>query len=142
MFSKISELKTIREEKAKLSVREAELSKPKLTDLAMIATLYEWFKEILAGRDCAPRAESVIQRKKFIFIVLYLYSPSALAGGKMAQGVRKRISKVLGLGAASAVSDNVASVLFFYNQYLDFHRDVDWIYAKILERMNQMSGEP
>ena len=46
MFSNIFELKSIREQKYRLSERESEIAKPVLTDLGMIDTLYEWFKEI------------------------------------------------------------------------------------------------
>lgn len=141
MFSEIAEIKFIRKEKSRLSAREKELTKPRLTNLDMLEQLYAWFKEILAGRDCAPRIESVTQRKKFLFIVLYLYSPSSLAGGKMAKGVRRRISKVLGIGAPSAVSDNVSSVVFFYDHYPEFHQDVEWIYTEITKRMERKTAE-
>ena len=49
MFSNIFELKSIREQKYRLSERESEIAKPVLTDLGMIDTLYEWFKEIALG---------------------------------------------------------------------------------------------
>ena len=43
MFSEIAEIKSIREQKSKLSEREKELTEPILTDLDMIGTLYRWF---------------------------------------------------------------------------------------------------
>lgn len=61
-FSSIVELKAIREQKSRLTERENELSSPKLKDLSLIPKIYGWFKEILAGRDCPPNAESVNQR--------------------------------------------------------------------------------
>lgn len=137
MFSEISELKTIREQKSRLSEREAELTQPMLTNLGMVEELYEWFKEILASRNCPPNIESVTQRKKFIFIVLYLYCPSALAGGKMAKGLREKLSEILGVKAPSTISNNITNVVFIYNQYKNFRRDVEWVYSEIVSRLKQ-----
>ena len=43
-FSSIIELKSIREQKSRLSEREKELGNPILTDLSLLNQLYEWFK--------------------------------------------------------------------------------------------------
>lgn len=141
MFSEIAEIKSIREQKSRLSEREKELTKPVLTDLSMIPTLYKWFAEIISNRNCSGRREGVTQRKKFIFIVLALYSPSALAGGKMAFGLRECLARVLEVKAVSAISDNVANVEFIYQHYKDFRKDVDWIYTEMVERLNIAKGE-
>ena len=50
MFSEIAEIKSIREQKSKLSEREKELTEPILTDLDMIGMLYRWFQEIFLKR--------------------------------------------------------------------------------------------
>ncbi len=47
-FSVISELKSIREQKSRLSERELELSEPVLYNYSLIREIYEWFKEILS----------------------------------------------------------------------------------------------
>lgn len=73
-----------------------------------------------------------MQRKKFIFIILYLYSPSSLAGDKMASGLRNELSKVLGIQAKSTISNNCANLVFLYQNYMDFRNDVEFIYNKIL----------
>ena len=70
VFSQIVEIRSIRDQKARLSERERELTKPMLTDLDMIPTLYDWFKEIISQKETF-RA-NVSQRKKFIFIMLIL----------------------------------------------------------------------
>ena len=87
-FSSIVELKSIREQKSRLSEREQELSSPILTDFSLIPEIYDWFKDLLAGMDCPPNPESVTQRKKFLFIVLFLFAPSVLAGCRTASGQR------------------------------------------------------
>ena len=93
-FSSIMELKAIREQKSRLSEREQELSSPVLTDLSLIPQIYGWFKEIFSGIECPPNPESVTQRKKFLFIVLFLFAPSVLAGGRLPNGIRAEISGV------------------------------------------------
>ena len=51
MFSEIAEIKSIREQKSKLSEREKELTEPILTDLDMIGMLYRWFQEIISQKE-------------------------------------------------------------------------------------------
>lgn len=134
-FSTISELKTIREQKSRLSERESELSAPLLTDLELIPEIYRWFAEILAGMDFPPCLESVTQRKKFLFIILFLYSPSTLAGGKMLCGLRDKLCEVTNITSKSTISDNCADVVFMYQNYKNFRKDIDYLYTEIINRL-------
>lgn len=136
MFSNIFELKSIREQKYRLSERESEIAKPVLTDLGMIDTLYEWFKEIaLEGKEL-PKG-NVSQRKKFIFIILYLYSPTTLAGGKMRAGLREKLAEVFPIKAKSVVSNNTNNLVFSYQLYKYFRQDVERIYKEIILRLGK-----
>lgn len=134
MFSEIVEIKSIREQKSKLSEREKELTEPTLTDLNMIGTLYGWFQEIISQKEMF-RVGNVTQRKKFIFIILFLYSPSTLAGGKMKNGLRDKLAEVLGVNAQTTISNNRNNLVFSYQLYKYFRQDVDWIYGEIQERL-------
>ena len=82
-----------------------------------------------------PCIDSVTQRKKFIFIILYLFSPSSLAGGKMTAGLREEMSKVLGIQSKSTISDNCADVVFLYQNYGDFSGDIEYLYTEIVNRL-------
>lgn len=136
MFSNIFELKSIREQKYRLSERESEIAKPVLTDLGMIDTLYEWFKEIaLEGKELPKR--NVSQRKKFIFIILYLYSPTTLAGGKMRAGLREKLAEVFPIKEKSVVSNNTNNLVFSYQLYKYFRQDVERIYKEIILRLGK-----
>ena len=130
VFSKIVEIRSIRDQKARLSERERELTKPILTDLDMIPTLYGWFKEIF----CA----NVPQRKKFIFIILILYSPSALADGKMKRGLRNKLAEVFGLNGKSTISDNLNGLYLSYQLYKYFRQDIHRIYIEIMNRLDNI----
>lgn len=96
-FNKIIRLKKIRIEKSELSEEENALTAPILRDKSLIHEIYKIFVELLNERGCPPNIDSVTQRKKFIFIILYLFSPSSLAGGKMTAGLRPELARVLGV---------------------------------------------
>ena len=132
-FSSIVELRSIREQKSRLSEREQELASPILTDLSLIPEIYDWFKELLAGMDCPPNPESVTQRKKFLFIVLFLFAPSVLAGGRLPNGIRAEISSVFPDVSPCVISNNLADVSFIYQQYKDFRQDIEYLYNQIVE---------
>ena len=100
-IEKIIRIKRIRMEKSILSEEENALSEPILTDQSLICKIYQHFTCTLNEMGCPPNPKSVTQRKKFIFIILYLYSPSTLAGGKMARGLREELSKTLGVQSTS-----------------------------------------
>lgn len=135
VFSSIMELKAIREQKSRLSEREQELSLPILTDLSLIQELYQWFKEILSRMDCPPNPDSVTQRKKFLFIILFLFAPSVLAGGRLPNGIRAEIAHVFPDVSPCVISNNIADVSFIYQQYKDFRQDIEFIYNQVLERL-------
>lgn len=134
-FSAVSELKSIREQKSRLSERENELSAPLLTDLSVIIEIYNWFYEIQGNRNCPGRNESVHLRKKFIFIILFLYAPSVLAGGRMPIGLRDAIADAVKLSDITFISHNVETVVFMYQNYKDFRQDIDYLYIEILNRL-------
>lgn len=135
MFTKIEEIKSVRLKKTELANKEAMLSSPLLTDLALINHLYIWFIKACTKRNCPTRLGSVTQRKKFLFIILYLYSPATLAGGKMTVGLRDKLADVLDLHSRTAISDNCADIVFLYNRYKDFKEDVAIIYSQLLQQL-------
>lgn len=133
-FSSIVELRAIREEKSRLSERESELAQPMLTNLDMIPIVFGWF-EGLAVR--LPKRNKSILTKEFIFIILFLYSPGTLAGGKMKGGVRKALGEVLGIVGKSSISDKIGIVTFYYRTYKYFRQDLNIIYPAIVEKLRQ-----
>lgn len=135
-FNRIISLKNIRIDKSKLSSNERLLSRPLLHDKNLIEGIYRDFIEILTP-DCMGNIQSVINRKKFIFVILYMFSPSSLAGGKMKNGIRTEISKVLGLKSKSTISDNCSDLIFLYQNYGKFREDVDSIYNEITKKLNE-----
>ena len=134
-FSAISELKYIREQKSRLSERENELSTPMLVDVEIIPQMYEWFAEILSKMDFPPNLDSVIKRKKFMYIVLFLFSPSVLAGGRMPNGIRMAFEKLFPNVKPCTLSNNISDITFLYRQYKEFRMDVGYVYTEIMNRL-------
>lgn len=134
-FSSIMELKAIREQKSRLSEREQELSSPILTDLSLIPDIYSWFKDIVADTDSPSNPDGVMQRKKFLFIVLFLYAPSSLAGGRLPNGIRAELANVFPDVSPCVISNNIANVSFIYQQYKNFRQDIEYLYSQILEKL-------
>lgn len=128
-FSKIESLKAIRIAKSELSRRETEMSKPLLTDLRQIKTVYDIFSSLIKGE----KDNRVVQRKKFIFIAMYLFSPISLVGNKTQKGVREEIGKVLEMRSKSTISNNLSDMVFQYKTYAAFRSDIDILFGEIVE---------
>ena len=79
----------------------------------------------------------MVKASPFLFIILFLYSPSVLAGGKMPDGLRDALCRTLGMNTASTISKNCADVVFLYQNYADMRRDVDGIYENIMQRIRE-----
>lgn len=135
-FSSIAEIKNIREQKSRLSEREAELVSPILTNLESIPYIYELFKNIVRTMNIPPR-EKIIQRKEFLFIILFLFVPSVLAGGRIPNGVRKSLEHVFPKVKPCTISNNIADVFFLYQQYKYFRSDINIIYKEMLKRLEE-----
>ena len=131
-FDKIIRIRKIRSVKSDLSKEENTLSRPVLSDKKLIPEIHKVFTSLIVERGCKTATNTVIQRKKFIFIVLYLYSPSSLAGDKMAPGLRDELSNVLGVQAKSTISYNCANLVFLYQNYTSFRKDVEYLCNKII----------
>lgn len=118
----------IRETKAILSKEELVLSEPMITDLSMVGNIYDLFKNFHLGK------RSQMVRKQFIFVVLFLFSPSALGGSKMRRGLREKIAEVLNC-TCSNISHDYKNVSFYYVTYKNFRKDVNDVISEIVEKI-------
>nr|DAT56214.1 MAG TPA: hypothetical protein [Bacteriophage sp.]DAZ41772.1 MAG TPA: hypothetical protein [Caudoviricetes sp.] len=134
-FSAISELKYIRDQKSRLSEREQELIKPILSDLGIIPMIFQWYCEIVGNCGLPERRSGTCFRQKFVFIILFLYSPSTLAGGKIAKGIRDILADILGFKSPTGISNLYVNVTFNYNNYKDYRADIDYLYTEIVNRL-------
>lgn len=111
-------------EKARTALRQAMVdneiaTSPKLKDLNLIPKIYELFKQ-KKGSVIKPN-----ERKEFIFVIIYLYSPNKFFGGKMPQGLRRAITKATKVTCASVISATCTELMVLYTTYQDFRAGVD-----------------
>lgn len=129
-FSSIFELITIREQKSRLTAREEELMSPILTDMGLVPVIFRWYCGIMGNSGVPERRKAAEFRQKFIFIILFLYSPSTLAGGKMKIGLRDKITEVTG-GTGTLISHCYTDLMFRYQMYKGYREEIDSIYKAI-----------
>ena len=98
---------------------------PKLKDLSLISKIYEIFEQ-MKGNEI-----KVNDRKEFIFVVIYLYSPNKFFGGKMPQGLRRAIAKATKVTCASVISATCTELMVLYTTYSDFRQGVDELIQKV-----------
>lgn len=133
----MEELKKIflleKEEKEFLEKKNLILS-PKFTDVNLIPKIYEIFIQVLGERDCPPRIDSSRTKKKFIFVILALFSPKKLIGGKIARDVRDKLAELMKC-SKYAVSHQCENLSFEYLHYHGFSDSVDDVINKVLEML-------
>lgn len=121
-------------EKARTALRQAiadnELAtSPRLKNLSLISKIYEIFEQV-KGNEI-----KVNDRKEFIFVVIYLYSPNKFFGGKMPQGLRRAITKATKVTCASVISATCTELMVLYTTYADFRHDVDELMQIVLNKL-------
>lgn len=128
----VKRLTSIREIKAELSREETELSLPLLTDVCLVGNIYDLFVSIVGKR--IKKRSMAMDRKMFIFVILYFYCPSSIAGFKIKRGLREKIAEVLDC-TCSNISHDYKDVGFYYLTYRKFRTDVNTIISRIKEQM-------
>lgn len=136
-FAQIKQLNEIHQEQETLAKREKELSTPKLTDLELIPTIFKWFCELLKENKSKKKDYQTEKYQKFIFIILFLYTPNTLAGGKIRRGVRDKLAEVLGYKSPTAISNFSSSIMFVYKTYDEYQADINRVYAGIAVLLEQ-----
>lgn len=113
----IHRLACIKENQRALSKEEFSLSRATYNDYSQIRTIFDMFPD-------GQMNSAFIKRKEFLFVILLLYSPSALAGGRMRRGLREVIAVTVGC-SCSNVSHDYQNVWFYYISYKKFREDVN-----------------
>lgn len=135
MFNKIISIQEIKQKKESVLQSEKEVCSPLLTDYSQIPLIYEWFKNYMNRQDCPPNPDSVNQRKKFIFVILYLYAPASILGYKMPNGLRAKIAVTLGVQKHCSVSMYCEDLIFLSQHYKGFRSDIEDVFRYICSRL-------
>lgn len=99
------------------------------TKVTLIPKIYEIFKDMKVN-DITTN-----DRKEFIFVVIYLYSPNKFFGGKMPQGMRKAITNAMKTDS-TCISRTCTELMILYTTYSDFRQGVDELMGKVLLSVN------
>jgi hypothetical protein len=128
----IRSIRKAREELRRAVDFENSVSSPMLTDYALLPDIYAMFCELIGK----PDARKVDDRKMFIFIVQYLFTPRNLFGSKMPARFRREIARILGVNAESVVSRWASETMHHYQVYTQFRSEVNRIFGEIAERLH------
>lgn len=133
-LSKLRTAKGYEEDMKRTERKINEALEPSIKDINLLEEVY---KRFLAFVEKSKKAMDTNNRKKFLFIVVYLFCPSVLIGHTMPRGLRDRIKELICAKSASTISNDTANLLFLYNHYQDFREDVNSAYSFIIEGMSQ-----
>ena len=126
LFSNVSELKSVLQEEDDLKSKVASLGKPVLNDMKQIPLLLDKYKMLIAKDRL-----SVYERKVFLFVVVSMFDPKALAGKKMKHGLREILGGSLGFENKTIISDNMRNISNYYASTPRFKKDVKRVYAYV-----------
>lgn len=126
LFGNVPELKHTFQEEDDLRKRVESLGKPILNDMKQIPLLLDKYKMMIAKDRL-----SVYERKVFLFVVVSLYDPKALAGKNMKRGLRETLGGSLGFENKSTISDNMNNISDYYTRTPKFQKDVKKAYTCI-----------
>lgn len=135
-FAKIIEIRRVREGIEELTEYENQLSSPLRIGGIQVKDLYNIFCQIASERN--EDSGIVMQRKKFLFISLYIFAPGVLAGGKMPPGLRTKLSEALNIESHTTISNNCSDLNFLFQNYKSFQTSVCDIFREIMRRINDI----
>ena len=128
---KIASIQALNDQKLQLEQQIKELSAPILTDFNLVPKLHKLFLETFANHK---EVNTVYYRKKFLWVILFLYFPETLAGiERLPLGIRPILAKCFNLNSKNTISDNLDGLMQLYNTYRDFRRHTSIFYERIME---------
>ena len=105
-----------------------------LTDVSLIPQIFKWYRQCAQdhnfGSDCRNN-----NYKQFIFIILFLYSPASLFGGKIKNDLRTTVADLLHLRANTIVYHMRDKVVVWIGTYKVFADEVTIAYEDIIQHL-------
>ena len=131
-MNRIDRLRDIHAEIENLKDEDKRLSTPIIMNMGIIRNLYDVFCMALKRQDPHANPKDANSRKKFLYAILYIFSPATLVGDVMRHKLREFLSRVIG-NTPTGVSRDYKTGVFFYVTYSDFRKDVDSIISEMLQ---------
>jgi len=130
-MNRVEELRRVHAEIERLKDEAQRLSVPIAMNMGMIYNLYDVFVMSLKRLEPEASPKETNSRKKFLYAILYIFSPATLVGEVMRHRMRERISDILDC-TPTGVSRDYKIALFFYATYKEFRDEVDEIIKDML----------
>lgn len=128
-------LKHISEEAAKWQEVKKEVFKPLVKDTKYISSIRKWVVEDFERLDNSIKSKFTY-KDFFLMIVIFLYSPQAIAEESLSNGVRNELRKELGTHP-TRISHSLSKVRNWIYIYRDFEESLTYLYSEILNRLKE-----
>lgn len=134
-ISIIDKLERIGVEERRLAEERASLTAPmsysfdKLSVVHQVTEQLAWDNRWVLGRT----------REYFLFVALFMFAPSSIIR-KMRRGLRKDLSDIMGV-SENNISHITRNILFKFRVYEDFQNNVEMIYERSVELLNNTYGK-
>ena len=127
--ARLEQVKEAFEVQRQLNKKIDRMKRERLTDLSLIPRLYDRYREIASeyGFNADSRNGN---HKQFLMVLLLLYCPDAVFGGKIPRGFRDAVASVLHVKGHIVYSMRDRATVW-YMTYLEFANEVDMAYKCI-----------
>lgn len=102
---------------------------PRLTDLTLIPKLYDWYCAYAEENKFTADLNS--RKKQFVFVVLMLFSPPSIFGGKIRKALRNAIAHTFGISDGTAIYKMRDKAVAWQSTYKTFADEIDKAYQHI-----------
>ena len=135
-MNKIEELRHIRLEIERLKGQEKTLAEPIVYNMEIVRNLLDVYKCTVKRQNGDPNDTD--NRKKFLYAILFIFSPSTLVGDQIRHQLRELVSDVIGC-TNTGISRDYKTAQFFYDTYQEFRQSTDEIIKDMLYVMGKVN---
>lgn len=127
---RLAQLKEAFDAQRQLRMRIDRMKGGRLSDLSLIPSLYEEYRKIADAEGFSADSRNG-NHKQFLMVLLLLYCPEAVFGGKIPRGFRDAVASVLHVKGHIVYSMRDRATVW-YMTYPEFSNEVDMAYRCIL----------
>lgn len=130
--ARLEQVKEAFEVQRQLNMKIDRMKGERLTDLSLIPRLYDRYREIASeyGFNADSRNGN---HKQFLMVLLLLYCPDAVFGGRIFRLLRNAVASALSLKSGHIVYNMRDKAAVWYMNYSRFSSEVDIAYMEISE---------
>lgn len=126
----IDSLARLREERDILLAEEHRMSAPMSFDISDADSILACYRDMQMEGEAEIKSPAVM-RMVVLFVVLYIFSPRTLTGGRIAvSGLRHRMAQLYHV-SDTLISKNTRSVLFYFRRYRVFRQEAMRLYTRV-----------